>query len=405
MTQILESTHAETRWAPGSAEDRELVLKELDALVSSPHFRGSKRYPALLKYVVDAALENRSGDLKERTLGVEVFGRDPNYDTNADPVVRVSAGEVRKRIDQFYHENGIHSRVQIELPVGSYVPEFNWLAADTGSDSTIRRASRTAVASNLGKIILGLAVALLIVGALIWRSYLETPKNESTVTQKLWNPLLSSARPVLIVLGTTHPGRMKPETEQTKFSDHVTSPYHHVSVPSAIALAHLAGVVEQQGKSYEVKESPETSLTDLRSRSVVLVGAINNDWTMRLTSPLRFHFSFAQDGFDEIVDSANPARMEWTVDSAKPYFSITADYALVARFHDPTIEGPVMVIAGLGPYGTQTAGEFVQSPQRLADLAARLPQGWENKNLEVVLKTDVIGGMAGPPVFVTAYTW
>jgi len=78
---------------------------------------------------------------------------------------------------------------------------------------------------------------------------------------------------------------------------------------------------------------------------------------------------------------------------------------LVARFHDPTIEGPVMVIAGLGPYGTQTAGEFVQSPQHLADLAARLPQGWENKNLEVVLKTDVIGGKAGPPILLSVTTW
>ena len=109
---------------PTTAEERELVLRELEAILSSYHFRGSKRYPALLQYVVDAALENRLGDLKERTLGVEVFGRDPGYDTNADPVVRVSAGEVRKRIAQYYHENGHASRVQIELPLGSYAPEF-----------------------------------------------------------------------------------------------------------------------------------------------------------------------------------------------------------------------------------------------------------------------------------------
>jgi hypothetical protein len=47
----------------------------------------------------------------------------------------------------------------------------------------------------------------------------------------------------------------------------------------------------------------------------------------------------------------------------------------------------------------------VQAPQYLAELAAKLPRGWENRNLEVVLKTDVIGAKAGPPVLVSAYSW
>lgn len=64
-----------------------------------------------------------------------------------------------------------------------------------------------------------------------------------------------------------------------------------------------------------------------------------------------------------------------------------------------------MVIAGIGPYGTEAAGEFVQSPQHLAELAAKLPRGWENRNLEVVLKTDVIGTKAGPPILVSAFSW
>src|ERR1035437_2209533 len=119
-----ESTQSPELWAPASGADRELVLRELDAILASYHFRGSKRYPALLKYVVDAALDGHSGELKERTLGVEVFGRDPNYDTSADPVVRFSASEVRKRIAQYYHDNGKGSRLRIELPLGSYMPEF-----------------------------------------------------------------------------------------------------------------------------------------------------------------------------------------------------------------------------------------------------------------------------------------
>src|SRR5580704_10728937 len=135
MTSDSNSTE---HWIPKTAEERELVQKELDAILSSYHFRGSKRYPALLKYVVSAALDGRSGDLKERTLGIEVFDRDPDYDTSADTVVRFTAGEVRKRIAQYYHENGNSSRVHIEIPRGSYAPEFilqpeSSAAAQTGS--------------------------------------------------------------------------------------------------------------------------------------------------------------------------------------------------------------------------------------------------------------------------------
>jgi hypothetical protein len=135
------------------------------------------------------------------------------------------------------------------------------------------------------------------------------------------------------------------------------------------------------------------------------VGAINNDWTMRLVAPLRYRFTFAANGVESIDDATNPRPTGWMLDSSEPYLSITADYAIVARFHDPTTEGPVLVIAGLGPYGTQAASEFVQSPQHLAELATKLPRGWENKNLEVVLKTNVIGDKAGPPILLTTYTW
>jgi len=89
------ATHETTHWTPETPADRDLITWELNAILSSSHFSGSKRYPALLKYVVSKALDGHSEELKERTLGVEVFDRSPDYDTNADPVVRFSASEVR----------------------------------------------------------------------------------------------------------------------------------------------------------------------------------------------------------------------------------------------------------------------------------------------------------------------
>jgi hypothetical protein len=410
MAQASGNGQTATQWMPITTEERETVLRELEAILSSYHFRGSKRYPALLQYVVDAALENRFGDLKERTLGVEVFGRDPGYDTNADPVVRVSAGEVRKRIAQYYHENGQAAHVQIELPLGSYAPEFLPRSSDAASPdadparSTFSERALRTRRSLMRDFLFVLAGVLLLGSGIAVYLYHQASGTGVAAANMLWDPLVQASRPVLIVVGTSHPDQMVPENDQTTFGDHMSNPYHHVSVSSAIALARLGGVLNQRSKDYEIKEAPETSLTDIRSRSLILVGAMNNQWTMRLLKPLRIHFTF-DNSIARIQDSENPQQQSWFIDFTMPYSTITTDYAIVARFRDPTTEGPVLVIGGLGPYGTEAASEFVQSPQHLAELAAKLPRGWENKNLEVVLKTNVIGAKAGPPILVTTYTW
>jgi hypothetical protein len=408
-----ENGNVATFWRPDSAEGRALVLSELEAILSSYHFRGSKRYPALLKYIVEAALEERSCDLKERTLGIEVFGREPDYDTNIDPVVRISAGEVRKRIAQYYHENGHGARVQIELPLGSYVPEFLLRAPDSSEAQARPESKEGAVPETSARslwrrtsiMLLGL-LAVFIAGALIARHLLQSAREQGDqALHGLWDPVLQSTKPVIIVLGTTHPENMPPESENTTLNDNVRRPYHHVSVSIALALADIAGVLHQQGRGYEAKEAPETSLTDIRSRSVILVGASNNDWTMRLTQPLRIHFFFGPDGMGRIEDVTNPRQTDWELDNTKPYSSLTADYAIVARFRDPTVEETVMVIAGIGPWGTEAAGEFVQSPQALEQLAKMMPSGWEHKNIEVVLKSNVIGGQPGPPIIMSGISW
>src|SRR5580693_10341833 len=111
-------------WHPQTKQDRDVILRELEEVLASPHFCNSKRYPTLLQFIVENTLAGKLELLKERTLGVEVFDRPPTYDTNTDTVVRYTAGEVRKRLLLYYHELDRKPRIQIALPAGSYVPEF-----------------------------------------------------------------------------------------------------------------------------------------------------------------------------------------------------------------------------------------------------------------------------------------
>src|SRR6516165_2863393 len=102
----------------------ERIREELNRILASHEFRTSKRSQDFLRYVVEHTLNGQADLLKERTIGIEVFGRSTDYDPGEDATVRVKAGEVRKRLGLYYAEQGAHDAVRIELPLGTYIPEF-----------------------------------------------------------------------------------------------------------------------------------------------------------------------------------------------------------------------------------------------------------------------------------------
>src|SRR5947209_7383110 len=109
------------------------VLEQLQRILANSLFQHSKRYPAFLRHVVEQTLRGAGDELKERTLGVAVFRRTPEYDTSADPVVRNTASEVRKRLEEYYSEAGREGELRITLPAGAYVPEFRLATVDAAA--------------------------------------------------------------------------------------------------------------------------------------------------------------------------------------------------------------------------------------------------------------------------------
>src|SRR5438132_6738086 len=109
---------------PSEFPDSAAVLEQLERILATPLFQHSKRYPAFLRHVVEQTVQGAGDGLKERTLGIAVFRRAPEYDTSADPVVRNTASEVRKRLEEYYSEPGHEGELRIALPTGAYVPEF-----------------------------------------------------------------------------------------------------------------------------------------------------------------------------------------------------------------------------------------------------------------------------------------
>ncbi|HEY9127071.1 MAG TPA: hypothetical protein VIM62_08080 [Acidobacteriaceae bacterium] len=107
------------------------VEEELERVCSSTHFRSSRRSCEFLQYVVRVTLDGRIDSLKERSIGIDLFGRDSSYEPSSDATVRVRANEVRKRLTSYYSSperqkpvSAEHPALRIDLPTGSYVPRF-----------------------------------------------------------------------------------------------------------------------------------------------------------------------------------------------------------------------------------------------------------------------------------------
>lgn len=106
-----------------SVAERDEIRQELDEVLQSSVFAQSESLKRFLRYVVEAKLEGRGGELKELTLGTEVFGRGDQYDPRIDPIVRVQATRLRSKLREYYAGAGPRPIV-IEIPKGAYVPEF-----------------------------------------------------------------------------------------------------------------------------------------------------------------------------------------------------------------------------------------------------------------------------------------
>jgi hypothetical protein len=370
----------------------EAIRAQLGRILSSSLFANSKRYPALLSFVVEKKLQGELDHLKERSLGIEVFSRPADYDTNLDPVVRVTAGEIRKRLAQYYQET--RDPIRIELPSGSYVPEFRTesavLPAPPEKPTPAKRAARWWWAAPL-------CAGLLAAGTVLTLSV----SRRGSAMDEFWRPVIRSQDPVLLCVGRAVQGSL-----DTRVPADAWPEKYFIAFSDATTLARIAGTLQAAGKKFSMQPEAATNFSQLRSGPVVLIGAFNNEWTMRLTEKLRYTFEIdAANQMCRVRDRVNPSSKTWSVSLKRPDGGVTEDYAIISRVRDATTDRAVIVAAGILGYGTAAAGEFLTAPEYLEAMARSAPKGWQGRNLQVVIGTQVIDGNSGPPRLLAVYSW
>jgi hypothetical protein len=225
-----------------------------------------------------------------------------------------------------------------------------------------------------------------------------------------WRPMLASPTPVLICIGNVEGGEDPPApnpglTPNLTVSQFHNSPNTTVNVYDAFSLAKFASLMKANGKEFKLESQSDATFTDLQNGPAILVGLLNNNWSERLMPKLRFSVEQPTTGKYVIRDHSNPSNNDWSVDYSTPYLNLTKDYALVLRMVDPKTEQTVIVDAGITVFGTSAAANFLTDKNEMEKLAAMAPQGWETKNMELVLSTDVIRGRSGPATIVAAQFW
>lgn len=486
-------TDEETTPGSGWTEaQRFAVIEELRSILKDTTFNHSKRCMALLRWLVEQSLAQDCDGLKERTVGMAVFGRSADYDTNNDPIVRMAANEVRKRLAMYYQNpNARRSVVRIRLVPGSYIPEFDFHDTDhfaesepvdaesadaSGWDATAsiaessnlhtaedplsapcildvpRPEGSAANADNIGarltddcltketapqanmassfpkahagahfnstKRLLMLSAGVLLLAGAGWLASARMNLFHSS-QYMAWAPLLASKTPPIICLSENiylpprgaekhtaggSASQLNSAPEDVSASAPPSYSYEDVNVAHKVTLwltnhnSHLSNY----GAQVSLRRPRDISLWEFRHQPVVLIGAADNLWASTLLASLRFTPRLDPvTGALSIHDSHNPAKLNF-VPSAPTRNNPSVDYAIVTRYHDADLGNWIFGICGLGPHGTEAAGQLMIDPYWEKSFPPEVRSG---KNFQIVVKTVAINGKTGIPQIVDFYAW
>jgi hypothetical protein len=442
---------------PFDDEKQTAVFAELKKIIESEAFRTSKRSRQFLTYVVQQTLEGRGSLLKERTIGVDVFDRSPEDITPENSVVRKQAGELRRRLDQYYKDVKDlpdDSPIRILLPLGSYVPEFCFCpvhpsdseASSPPFEEEAVRTTRTEgkPADPARHIHLWIpAVAALLLAALCIGLWAYRRQN-ATYPQftRFWEPVTASPESVVVCLAKpvvylpsrefyrrysdSHGHNFGLEWQRLNerlpkdldmapsWADMQVQEDYGIARGDAEAAFRIATLFGRLGKSSQLRIGEDCSLADLRSAPVTLIGAYNNRWTIEMMSTL--HFKFSEDrGLTYIQEQAPSGRVwkaEWKASERSSQWGSAneqqpaTDYAIVSRLKSSQTGQYLTIVAGLTGPGTQAAAEFVSTPAALDQALQQISPSWENRNLQMVLRVPVPNGITPTtPQVVATYSW
>jgi hypothetical protein len=423
--------------APSKAEVRETVRR----ILSSRHFINAPTKQRFLQLICESYLNGRASELNEYMIGCELYDRDETYNPALDPIVRVGAHGLRKRLEAYYKGEGQDDEIILEIPHGSYAPNFIRREApdenpnpETANGPSGPRGPMAFFEAH-SKTLLNLLVIVLVIviGTLAYSNkQLRRQYNASAQARDLkgvydpvWSSFLTEGGPTLLVLGNPSVYRFWHPTDPASLArlsvdltleeaegmgdtlgrerlvfNKVAPPKlilaydEYVCLGEAIGLYRIVGMFNKVGKNIALKQSRGLTRDDLRNHDAILLGS---SWVKEWVGNAPIRECFTAGPAASIIDhNLLPGdEREYVAKYNEKTGKLIEDFALISVKPGISERKSVMIIAGTRSEGTQAAVEFLTDEHYLAELNHRFKRniGSPPKYFQVLLRVAVDNGI------------
>lgn len=426
----------------------------LQELIDGAAFKGSHRSGQFLRYIVEQAIAGHFESLKERVIGVEVFGRSPSYDTGDDAIVRVTASDVRRRLLQHYGKYGATSEFRIALPLGSYIPDIirrprthlDLLEPESGqpyqskasppatSKAQIQPENRgvtrdpmreswptSGIRGGISWLRLGIvltALNFIVAAAMFWTALASKPATTPPGVLP-WSAFFSSANTTHLITSDPNIAEIQGFTGgQISLSDYANHNYvpepnkltseverfcrvilrgdKAAAVDTVIAV-NIAQIAQASSKKIKVQAARAIQLTDLKTDdNFIFLGSPRSDpWSALFSDQLDFRFAFDVNSRQEIIRNVHPRPHELaSYIPTAPGWATGQSFAIIAVVKNPDQNGHVLLLAGENREGTEAAGRLATDLSRLSDVLQKcdIPPSGPLRHLEILLRLNMMAG-------------
>lgn len=428
LTDLIDLREAEIAKISESKEDVAALRLHLQEIIEGRAFKGSHRSGQFLAYVVEQAIAGHFESLKERVIGIELFGRSPSYDTGEDAIVRVTASDVRKRLLQHYGESGASAKFRLSLPSGSYIPEItrNHNHGESSRGEMANGSHSSAAGAHEGSVshiepevvrgehagdslavgakevhqtaarhyLLYAAVVLLALNLILWGFlWYRSPRANATGVPVLpWSALFTSSHPTHLITSDPNIVAVQEITgSEISVSDYANRKYipePNALTPEELRLCHIvlwgdnsaaavdppiavriAALAQSGARNIDARASRSIQLSELKTDdNFIFLGSPRSDpWSSLFKDQLDFRFIFDHSSGQEILHNVHPHPGEQSdyVPTAEGW-ATGRSYAIIAFVQDPDQNGQVLLLAGANGEGTEAAGRLVTDIPRLS---------------------------------------
>lgn len=373
---------------------------------------------SLFEYLYRCHISGRTP--KELEVAIEGMGREESFDVTQDAIVRVYVHKLRRKLDEFYAQQGQDLTHRLQLPKGEYRLILEPREVISAKENPIPSLPHTTPPQSrkINILLAGAVIVLLLINLLLIAQGQNIFSEKASLrNQSLWQPLFADDRPILLVVGdyfifaesdAESNGNVKrlvrdfdlnspmelanylqlyPQEAEFKFDIGLS----YLPTSTANALSKIAPILSAPNKSIQVILASQLTPDALRNSHIVYVGHLSG---LGLLSDAVFDvsgFTIGNGGFDELVDTSTGKTYINNNGIPGEHTNKAQHLAYLAAFNGPT-NNRIITIAGFRDAGLIELAASITSEAGLSELNVQT----QESNFEAIYQTNGFGQATSP---------